>query len=210
MPIRSVRFFVADRADLLREVRADERQVDLVDELVAHERREHARRELVDAQAALLALDDLRLAAGGTRGSARRARSTNGTSATEQLVDRERACVRFWMRGCEPRSPSTVVSTVAALGLALDAAIGDEHHRGLAHERARVLELLRADERVDIRERDAEALAATWRSSARSSSSNARRLPFSSRNVVSPRHSAVGRGAGDEARPARAASSSTR
>src|SRR4051812_17319964 len=42
--------------------------------------------------------------------------------------------------------------------LALDAALRDEHDRGLAHEGSRVLQLLRRDERVDVRERDAQQL----------------------------------------------------
>ena len=46
-------------AELLREVRADERQVDLVDQAIAHERRHHARRELADPQPLLLARTDL-------------------------------------------------------------------------------------------------------------------------------------------------------
>jgi len=51
----------AGRADLLGEVAADQRQVDLVDQPVAHERRHHARPELVEPQPPALALGDLAL-----------------------------------------------------------------------------------------------------------------------------------------------------
>ena len=51
----------AGRADLLGQVVPDERKINLVDELVADERREHPGLEFVEAQLGPLALDELRL-----------------------------------------------------------------------------------------------------------------------------------------------------
>ena len=58
MPIKSVRFFRADGADLLGEVRTDERQIHLIDQAIPHERREDARLELAHAEPLPLAIDD--------------------------------------------------------------------------------------------------------------------------------------------------------
>ena len=191
----------ADRADLLGEVRADERQVDLVDELVAHERREHARRELAHAQAAPLALDDLRLELAERAEARRRARSTNGTRRPSSSSMREPHACGSGCAGASRAGPSTVVSTVAALRLALDAAIGDEHHRGLAHERPGVLELLRCRRtrrRTRARRRGARGDVLLERAQLVLERAAARR---SRRGTsMSPRHRLSAARAGDEAR----------
>lgn len=52
-------FAFADHADLLGQVVADDRQVDLIDRLVPHERRQHARAELVEPHVVAGRIDDI-------------------------------------------------------------------------------------------------------------------------------------------------------
>ena len=106
------------------------------------------------AQAALLALDDLRLEL-AERAEAHGVLAHERDEATEQLVDRE---AHRAVLDARVRAEETVDRGLdrRGAGLALDAAVGDEHDGGLAHERARVLDVLLADERVDVRERDAQ------------------------------------------------------
>ena len=70
------------------EVRADEREVHVVDEAVPHERREHARLELAHPQALPLPLDDVGLEP-AERAVARRRLRDERHEPREGLVDRE-------------------------------------------------------------------------------------------------------------------------
>ena len=59
MPIRSVRLFSPDRPQLLGQVVADQREVDLVDQAVADEGAQHLGLQLLEPQAAPLALQQV-------------------------------------------------------------------------------------------------------------------------------------------------------
>ena len=149
---------VARRAELLRHVGADQRQVHLADQLVAYERGQHLRHEFVDTQALLLALDHL-LAQPPELAEARHPHAHELAEALEELVEPQLEHPVADARVLA-QQPGHRGALERALDLAVELALGQRQHGRLDHRRAH-LRLLRRrrHERLEPCAQQLEALA---------------------------------------------------